>query len=226
MTFDTPVCRPTAVASRSREGNGDTPRRPPLPSAETTRPPPLVGDPGWTPSSGGLVGGTVGGPYLKVPGRTRAGMWLGIYQIVLLMGGLIGLGRFGPLWACDGVGLAFATYTLVSLLVIRAFDGVEIGRLMLRCSPPLLACVPMVLGIRALRVATFAMHLPTAVQLGMEVVAGGVLYVGSAFVVARPLARELIETVRDARRRRHETDSVPPPSLGAGPTQAAETKAD
>ena len=149
------------------------------------------------------------GPYLQVAGRTRVVMVLGLVQTALLMGGLFTLGRLGPLWACAAVGLAFALYTLVSLLVLRALDGVAVGRLLLRCVPPLLASVPMVMAILALRTATTRFELPGALRLAFEIALGAVAYVASAFVVARPLARELIETVRDALRRRRDRDAEP-----------------
>ncbi len=149
------------------------------------------------------------GPYLQVEGRTRVVMVLGLAQIALLMGGLLTVGRLGPLWACAAVGIAFALYTLISLLILRALDGVAIGRLLLRCVPPFVASMPMIVAILAFRAAISRFELPGALRLALEITLGAVTYVASAFVVARPLARELVETVRDALRRRRDSDGVP-----------------
>jgi lipopolysaccharide exporter len=135
------------------------------------------------------------GPYLQVTGHTRVGMILGLAQAVLILGALVTIGTRSPLWACAAVGVAFAAHALACLAALRIFVGIRIARVLWRCVPPLVASVPMVVAILALRHATRTLVAPVAVRLAVELVVGAASYVGSAFVVARPLARELIDTV-------------------------------
>lgn len=150
---------------------------------------------------------SVVGPYLQVTDRTRASMILGFVQIALLMGCLYTLGRVSPLWACAAVGVAFGLYSLVGLAFVQAFDGVRVTAFLARCGPPLLACVPMVLAVLGARAGLLRTPLAAPkFRLGFEVAAGAVGYIAGAFVLAPKMSRELIETVRDARRKRHGSD--------------------
>ncbi len=144
--------------------------------------------------------------YMQVYGRTRTIMVLewpqggrDRRQHALL--GTIG----GVLWACAGVGVAFGVHALASLWVVKRADGVPYMRLLRPLVRPLVACVPMVAAVLAVRYGMRSLHgLPRGCRLGAEVVVGGLAFVASALVIARQASRGL----PPARPR-----SRPPPSL-------------
>ncbi|HXX68282.1 MAG TPA: oligosaccharyltransferase, partial [Polyangiaceae bacterium] len=115
---------------------------------------------------------------------------------------LLTMGRLGPLWTCGAVGIAFGLHALASMWVVRALDGISIVRLAARCAAPLLACLPMVAAVLAVRVALgHVVSIPRGVGLVAEVLAGALAYVLSAMLLARPLAREVLDLLRRATQR-------------------------
>jgi PST family polysaccharide transporter len=103
------------------------------------------------------------------------------------------LGRLGAEWACLAVVCAFTLNLFMHALVIRWQDGVPVSQVLGGAVGPLLACVPMaaaVVGIRVLAVAHGIDRGP--LLLAGEIVAGGLVYVGAAFVFAGDTARDLL----------------------------------
>jgi lipopolysaccharide exporter len=159
---------------------------------------------GWTVSS-----------YLQAANRPRAAMWLGLGQVVFLMGCIFTVGRLGPLWACVAVGLAFGLHSLASLWTVATYDGIPMRRFLARCVPPLLACIPLLVAVGAVHWGLARLGWETSkIAPLIEVVAGALGYLAGAFTVARSMTHELISVIRDARRRR----STAPPAAGLGPT--------
>ncbi len=149
--------------------------------------------------------------YLQASNMPRAAMWLNLSKVAMLLTSLALLGQLGPLWACVGVGVAFGAQSLASMAVVAARDGLRIGAFLKPCAGPLLACVPMVAAVFGVRHAVTALGIDVrGVSLALEVIVGGVVYVGAAFVTARSLARELVGLVR---RRRERGSSAPPPAI-------------
>jgi lipopolysaccharide exporter len=149
--------------------------------------------------------------YLQASNMPRPAMWLNISKVVMLLAGIVLLGQLGPLWACVGVGLAFGAQSLASMAVVAAKDGLRIGAFLKPCVGPLVACVPMVAAVFGVRHAVQALGIDVrGVSLALEVIVGGVVYVGAALVFARSLSRELIGLVR--RRRGDRDSSMPPPA--------------
>jgi len=152
---------------------------------------------GWTVSS-----------YLQACDRPRVGMGLEIFKVILLVPAIYGLGHLGgahaPLWACAGVGVAFGGHALASLAVVAKLDGLPMRGLVARMLPALAACVPLVLAVLAARHALAALGGPHPGALGLvaEIGAGGIGYVGGAFVLARGPTSELIGLLRHARSKR------------------------
>lgn len=147
---------------------------------------------GWTISS-----------YLLALDRPRVDAVLEVGKLVSLVVLLLTMGRWGPLWTCVAVGVAFGLHTLASMWVVQAFDGISVARLAGRCAPPLLACVPMVVAVLAVRTALGGTA--TAVRgLGLvaEITTGALAYAASALVVARPLAYDVLDLLRRATQRR------------------------
>ncbi|MEZ4369886.1 MAG: oligosaccharide flippase family protein [Polyangiaceae bacterium] len=107
----------------------------------------------------------------------------------------------GPLWACTAVGMAFGTHALASIWVIKAQDQVPMSHLLRPIGRPLLACVPMVGVVLAIR---YGLHSPSWnawAALLVEVAAGAVAYLVGAFVFAGAQSRELISLLRGALKR-------------------------
>ena len=98
------------------------------------------------------VGWTIAS-YLVAREMTRPLMWLGLLQVVFLVGCIATIGRFGPLYTCAAVGVAFAGHALASMALVSRVDGIRVRTLVGACTGPLLACMPLtaaVLGARFL----------------------------------------------------------------------------
>jgi PST family polysaccharide transporter len=152
------------------------------------------------PIAGGL------GAYMQATNRPRAVMWLECFSLVVLVGGICTLGRLGPRWTCVAVGVAFTVRALANMWLLRETDGIPISRMLGKLAPPLVACVPMVAVVMAVRHGARALGWPPALSLGLETAAGGLTYLISAFVIAREATQELLRLLRSAlQRRRGET---------------------
>jgi O-antigen/teichoic acid export membrane protein len=129
---------------------------------------------------------------LATEGRTRAVMMLSLLKAVLVLGLILAAGRTGALWACGGVVLGFALYGAAYLAVARRLAGLPTTPVMVATVRPLLASLVMfgiVVGERLIAVG--AGLGPGYQRLALEVAAGGVSYLGLAFVLARHTLREL-----------------------------------
>lgn len=147
---------------------------------------------GWTISS-----------YLMAQDRPRLDAVLEVGKLVSLVVLLLTMGRFGPLWTCGAVGVAFGLHALASMWVVQLLDGISILRLAGRCTPPLLACVPMVVSVLAVRAAVAHWPMsPRGIGLMAEITAGALAYAASATLVARSLFRDLLDLLRRATQRR------------------------
>jgi lipopolysaccharide exporter len=140
---------------------------------------------GWTFSS-----------YYKAQSRTKFVMAAGIVKLAALLAGLVVIGRFGPLWACFAVDLAFAGY------LILLWSGLLAGqrslmwpsargvlRAMLACVP-MLACVLLAQAME-LRVAPVS----SLLALCIEVPAGVLGFVIGAALFARETSRDVVGLV-------------------------------
>ncbi|WP_437914903.1 oligosaccharide flippase family protein [Sorangium sp. So ce302] len=142
--------------------------------------------------------------YMQVYGRTRTIMVLEWLKVAAIVGGIALLGTIGGvLWACAGVGVAFGVHALASLWVVKRADGVPYMRLLRPLVRPLVACVPMVAAVLAVRYGMRSLHdLPRGCRLGAEVVVGGLAFVASALVIARQASRDFLQLAREAVHRR------------------------
>lgn len=142
--------------------------------------------------------------YMQVYGRTRTIMVLEWLKVAAIVGSIALLGTIGGvLWACAGVGVAFGVHALASLWVVKRADGVPYMRLLRPLVRPLLACLPMVAAVLAVRYGMQSLHgLPRGGRLGAEVVVGGLAFVAAALVIARQASRDFLQLAREAVRRR------------------------
>ena len=140
-----------------------------------------------------------------------------------LMGSIATVGRISPLWTCGAVGVVFTMRMLAGMFVARALSGISVSSLLGRFLPPLIACVPMAGAVFALRfaLAQLGIHAPV-IRLAVEVIGGGLVYVGSAFVFAPEPAREMLgmimSRISPRKRPKPSVQTVNPDAAGpAGP---------
>lgn len=138
--------------------------------------------------------------YLLAEKLPRVLMAMSILRVVVLLSLVALLGWLGgPPWACAGVGVGYTLHSIVTVVVTSRSTALSARAYFAAVVRPLLACVPMFVGVMALRSVLAAAGLPAAASLPIEVVAGAVTYVVSAFVLAGPNVRELLRLVRAAR---------------------------
>jgi PST family polysaccharide transporter len=138
--------------------------------------------------------------YLQAEKLTRLIMVTSIGRAVVMLSLIPLLGSAGgPVWACVGVGLGFVVHAVATVLLTARVTPLPAGAYLLNVMRPMLACIPMFLAITALRPFLASIHMPVALRLTSEVLCGGVVYVGAAFVLARSNVRELIGMVRRSR---------------------------
>lgn len=138
--------------------------------------------------------------YLQAQGRTRTIMVLEAVKVGALLGCMAILSMFGLLWACVGVGIGFGLHALASLFAVHRVDGMSMMSMVRPMAAPIAASAPMVgavLGVRYLLQG----RVPSVALLICEVAAGGIIYVPSAFLIAREAAREVISLLNKVRNR-------------------------
>src|SRR6185295_18164997 len=119
-------------------------------------------------------------------------------NVVILLTSIRLLGHAGPLWACAGVGVAFAILAVAGMVMVRAEDGVDLGRLLGGVLPPLVACGPMAAAVLGVRHLLEPVGLRPIVLLAVELIVGAVVYVPSALLLAREVSREFLRLFREA----------------------------
>ncbi len=148
------------------------------------------------------IGWTIGS-YLSAQGRTRVMMWIGMLKVLVLFSAMFALGKaFGPLWACAGVGVGFATEAAASIWVVRRLDRIPALAFVRGMLPAVgggLALTAAVVGARFY----VTPHVPDirGLKLGVEVLAGGVAYLAALLVVAPKTVAEVLRLAKRARRR-------------------------
>jgi len=134
--------------------------------------------------------------YLQARHRTRAAMVLELGKLASILGAVALLALLGPYWAAAGVGIGFAVHALASMWLIEQSDGVSMRQMLAGMAGPLVACVPMVGAVLAVRYGLgLADDLPF-VGLALELVVGAVTYVVSALLLARNTAADFLGLLR------------------------------
>lgn len=145
--------------------------------------------------------------YLQARQRTRAVMVLEVGKLGAILAFIACLSPLGPLWSAAGVGCGFALHALCSMWLIHRTDGVPMSRMLMVMLGPLSACVPMVAAVLAVRHGLGLGHGYAALDLTLEIVAGALVYVGAAFLLARSVTRDFFELMRHSFLRRREPGS-------------------
>jgi lipopolysaccharide exporter len=142
--------------------------------------------------------GYTAGCYLQAAGRPMLLSYLEIGKALLLLGGIVLLAPLGPLWVCVAVANAYCLHALASLWMVQRADGVPFLASLGGLLPPLAACVPLLVGVLAVR---FGLHRTDPFGLVLEVLAGIVGYVVGAFLFARHPTRDFLHLARKFLRR-------------------------
>jgi hypothetical protein len=129
-------------------------------------------------------------------------MFLEIAKVVILLGGIAILARWGIHWAAVAVGIAFGFNAITGVwMVVR--DGPSPLKMIIAFVQPLLACAVMALAVEGARFVLWELGIDApAARLIVEVLAGAGAYVAAALVICRGTARDLIALARDAMVRR------------------------
>lgn len=153
----------------------------------------------------------IGSSYLQVLDRPRTIMILETVKtagVVLMMhlfaryaprlvGPDHGVWSRGEPWACISVGLVFTLNAGAYLWTFKKTDGIPLAAQLAELAPPILACAPMVaavLGVERL----LATSMQPGARLVVEVAVGALVFVPSAFLIAKTASRELCALVATA----------------------------
>jgi hypothetical protein len=126
-----------------------------------------------------------------------------VYKLALLLGSMLLVGRLGPLWVCVAVGWAYMTHAITCLYLV-SLGGIPFAATLRGLATPLLACIPMVATVYAIR---YGLGLAPLASLCLEIVLGAAAFAGAALVVARPIALDFIGLVKTLIARRRATRS-------------------
>ena len=168
--------------------------------------------------------------YLQACDRPKTVMVIGAMKVIVLLVAVAAFGIVapklnlsGPLFACVGVSVGFLFHALAGMWVVRRKDQISWTRFASACTPPLIACLPMVgavLGTRwlwnhlelngsmlnlvtGIGLSEFPTHaLASAPGFLTEVIAGILIYIPCAMIFARKTSKDLIGLVKDQIRAR------------------------
>ncbi|MFO0615975.1 MAG: oligosaccharide flippase family protein [Polyangiaceae bacterium] len=151
------------------------------------------------------------GSYLQVVARSKAIMLLEIIKVGLIVGSMLlltfvsrkaGLDeKHVPIAAAAGVGVGYGLNAVFYLWSLRS-EGIAFRAVVKPVIGPLLACLPMVAAILAVRFGFTFTKVPNWARLIAEITLGGLIYVPSALVIARTSARDFLGLLRNVLRRR------------------------
>ena len=139
--------------------------------------------------------------YMEAESKTNRLMILEIAKVVLLVGGIWALQSFGPRAAAGAVGVAFGLTAVAGVAMVMR-EGPSPRRLLVGFLQPLVCCAIMgavTFGVYELLVGIGWNH--PAVLLVAMIVTGAIAYVGSALVICRATAKDLLDLLKKALKR-------------------------
>jgi PST family polysaccharide transporter len=139
--------------------------------------------------------------YMEAQDRTTRLMVLELIKLAMLLGGFFALQGLGPRWAATSVGIAYGLNAIAGVWLV-SFEGPSPRRLALGFLRPLIACAAMAGAVLGMRHVLDGSAIPLVAQVGIEITAGAIAYVGAAFVFCRATALDLIELVKGVIRRK------------------------
>ncbi len=147
------------------------------------------------------------GSFMEAQQRTGRLMWLEIGKLGVLIGSIIALSPLGLRVASGAVGVSFGATALIAAIIVSR-EGLSLRKLVIGFVQPLLACGVMALAVGAASLGLDAAGLThPAVHLVVEIIVGGLAYVGGALVFAPASSKDLLTLLRRViARRRHRDD--------------------
>jgi len=137
--------------------------------------------------------------FLQANDHPRVVMVLGLFRMVSVLALIAALAPLGLYWACAAPGVAFTVHSLIGIAAVRWTSGVSGTGMLSAMIRPILATVPMIAAVLAVRAALDGTA--PAVGLLAEIAAGAIVYVPCAFLFARGAAKELLGIARRLIRR-------------------------
>lgn len=144
------------------------------------------------------------GTYLEATEQTQKFMYLEVAKLVILFAGIAFLQRWGIEAAAAAVGLAYGFNAVAGVWMVATGPGPNPrpAHLFAGFLRPLLACGAMAAAVLGVRYALIGAGVTDpAIHLPIEIAVGALSYVPSAFLFARPIARDLLTQLRSLRKR-------------------------
>ncbi len=137
------------------------------------------------------------GAYLAAENKTKLIMTMSIARAILILSLVAVLGWVGgPVWACAGVGAGYAAHSVLLVILAARYTPLPARAYFVSIVRPLLACIPMFVGVYLIRVFLAGKHVPGALSLAAQIIGGAAAYVGGALLFARANVRELLRLMR------------------------------
>jgi PST family polysaccharide transporter len=137
--------------------------------------------------------------YLQVESKTGLIAKMSFIRAAVVLSGVVVFGLLGgPIAACAGVGVGFAVHSILTVMLTARATALPIGPYFAQVIRPFFACVPMFVAVTAAH-AFLGARVPAGLDLGAEVVVGGAVYIGAAFVIAGNNVSEMLRLVRGRR---------------------------
>ena len=130
--------------------------------------------------------------FLAALGQNKTLMRIEFVSVLVLLGAMVYLSRWGVVVASFAVGLALVTQFALSVTACRR-HGLALHALGRSLLPVMLACVVMMVGVLLLR-AALGPHLESLplVLLLCEIVAGAALYLGMLAIIGKGLLQDVM----------------------------------
>jgi peptidoglycan biosynthesis protein MviN/MurJ (putative lipid II flippase) len=128
-------------------------------------------------------------------------MKLQVVQAVLMLFCVWSLGHMGIAWASAAAGLSSGLTTLAALVAISRVSEQPLRRYMVALVRPLVAAVAMAAAVVAVERGLAALGARSGVQLILGIIAGVIVYLPAAFLVAPSASRKLIGRLASGLRR-------------------------
>ena len=140
--------------------------------------------------------------YLQAVQQTRLVMYSSFFRAIFVLSLVALFGYFGdPNWACVGGCIGYALHSIVTIVLAGWICKYSISAYLIGVARPLLPCIPMFFGVLGLQHVLHG-HIPGVLSLVIQVIAGAVIYVISAFILVRPAVRDILRLGREAIGRR------------------------
>jgi lipopolysaccharide exporter len=145
------------------------------------------------------------GAYMEAQDRTSRLMFLEVGKLVIMLAGMAALSRVGLLATAGAIGVSFGMSAIIGLVMVIRDDrerGPSPRRMVLGFLQPLAACGVMAAAVLALRYLVLnRLGLAPLPLLIIEIVVGGLVYIGAALMLCRATAKDFLSLLGKVVRR-------------------------